>query len=266
MQPGPVARGAGTGTPRRRSTLKCRWTRQNVQGSIPAMIERSGDLAAVQNLLRRYPAVGIVGARQVGKTTLARMVAARARGPILTFDLENPDDVAQLAEPMLALKDRRGLVVIDEIQRRPDLFPVLRVLADRPRGPARFLVLGSASPAMLRQTSETLAGRIGYHELRGLALEDVGTGQWVRLWIRGGFPRAFLARSSPASDEWRRDFIRTFLAQYRQGGLLPVWELAGNETTGASPSWPPGSAAPPIATGSCAGPRPGATCSTPRPG
>ena len=175
------------------------------------MIERSGDLAAVQNLLRRYPAVGIVGARQVGKTTLARMVAARARGPILTFDLENPDDVAQLAEPMLALKDRRGLVVIDEIQRRPDLFPVLRVLADRPRGPARFLVLGSASPAMLRQTSETLAGRIGYHELRGLALEDVGTGQWVRLWIRGGFPRAFLARSSPASDEWRRDFIRTFL-------------------------------------------------------
>ncbi|HSB77897.1 MAG TPA: ATP-binding protein [Candidatus Methylomirabilis sp.] len=175
------------------------------------MIERSGDLDVVRTLLRRYPAVGIVGARQVGKTTLARTVAARATGPVYNFDLENPDDLAQLAEPMLALKDRRGLVVIDEVQRRPDLFPVLRVLADRPRSPARFLILGSASPAMLQQTSETLAGRIGYHELRGLALEDVGRGQWMRLWIRGGFPRAYLARSAAASDEWRRNFIRTFL-------------------------------------------------------
>jgi predicted AAA+ superfamily ATPase len=175
------------------------------------MIERKSDLAGVQSLLIRYPAVGIVGARQVGKTTLARMVAARAKGTTTFFDLENPDDLARLAEPMLALKDRRGLIVIDEIQRRPDLFPVLRVLADRPRNPARFLVLGSASPALLQQGSETLAGRIAYHELRGLALEDVGSDHGSRLWIRGGFPRAFLARSAAASDEWRRDFVRSFL-------------------------------------------------------
>jgi predicted AAA+ superfamily ATPase len=175
------------------------------------MIERNRDLAAVQSLLRSYPVVGIVGARQVGKTTLARVVAARAKGPTFTFDLEDPDDLAQLAEPMLALKDRRGLIVIDEIQRRPDLFPILRVLADRPRKPARFLVLGSASPTMLQQTSETLAGRIGYHELRGLSLEDVGRNHWTRLWVRGGFPRAFLAHSAAASGEWRRDFVRTFL-------------------------------------------------------
>lgn len=175
------------------------------------MIERNGDLAAVQSLLRRYPVVGIVGARQVGKTTLARVVAARGKGPTSTFDLENPDDLAQLAEPMLALKERRGLIVIDEIQRRPDLFPILRVLADRPRTPARFLVLGSASPAMLQQTSETLAGRIGYHELRGLSLEDLGSSHWTRLWVRGGFPRAFLAPSAAASGEWRQDFVRTFL-------------------------------------------------------
>jgi hypothetical protein len=139
------------------------------------------------------------------------MVAARAKGTTTFFDLENPDDLARLAEPMLALKDRRGLIVIDEIQRRPDLFPVLRVLADRPRNPARFLVLGSASPALLQQGSETLAGRIAYHELRGLALEDVGSDHGSRLWIRGGFPRAFLARSAAASDEWRRDFVRSFL-------------------------------------------------------
>jgi predicted AAA+ superfamily ATPase len=175
------------------------------------MIERNGDLATVQSLLQRYPVVGIIGARQVGKTTLARVVGARTKSPTSTFDLENPDHLAQLAEPMLALKDRRGLIVIDEIQRRPDLFPILRVLADRPRTPARFLVLGSASPAMLQQTSETLAGRIGYHELRGLSLEDVGSSHWTPLWVRGGFPRAFLARSAGASDGWRRDFVRTFL-------------------------------------------------------
>ncbi len=126
------------------------------------MIERHSDLVAVQSLLRRHPVVGIVGARQVGKTTLARVVAARSKGPTSLFDLENPDDLAQLAEPLLALKDRRGLVAIDEIQRRPDLFPILRVLADRPRTPARFLLLGSASPAMLTQSSETLATRIAY--------------------------------------------------------------------------------------------------------
>lgn len=175
------------------------------------MIERKSDVATAEALLTRYPVVGIVGARQVGKTTLARVVAAQRKAPTVIFDLENPDDLARLAEPMLALKDRRGLIVIDEVQRRPDLFPILRVLADRTPTRARFLVLGSASPALLRQSSETLAGRIAYHELRGLTLEDVGSRSAGRLWIRGGFPRAFLAHSAATSGEWRRDFVRTFL-------------------------------------------------------
>jgi uncharacterized protein len=112
---------------------------------------------------------------------------------------------------MLVLKELKGLVVIDEIQRLPGLFPILRVLADRPRRPARFLVLGSASPELLRQGSETLAGRIVYHELMGLAPDEVGLVNRERLWLRGGFPRSYLARTSAASQEWRAGFIRTFL-------------------------------------------------------
>ena len=112
---------------------------------------------------------------------------------------------------MLALGGLRGLVVLDEIQRRPDLFPVLRVLADRPGSTTRFLVLGSASPILLRQSSESLAGRILYHQLEGLGLEEVGLGERDRLWLRGGFPRSFLAESDEASAEWRRELVRTFL-------------------------------------------------------
>jgi hypothetical protein len=126
------------------------------------------------------------------------------------FDLEDPADVARLADARLALEPARGLVVIDEIQRRPDLFPLLRVLADRARRPARFLVLGSASPDLLRQSSESLAGRVAYHELGGFSLEDVGAGRMDRLWLRGGFPRSFLARTEREADEWRRGFVRTF--------------------------------------------------------
>ena len=131
--------------------------------------------------------------------------------PTHLFDLENPEDQARLAEPMLALKNLKGLVVIDEIQRHPGIFDVLRVLADRPRHPCRFLVLGSAAPALLRQTSETLAGRIAYHQLSGLALDEVGTRNLDRLWRRGGLPASFLARSEPASFEWRRGFVQTFV-------------------------------------------------------
>ena len=152
----------------------------------------------------------ILGARQVGKTTLAHEVARRHE-PVHRFDLEDPSDLARLAEPMLALQPLRGLVVLDEIQRRPDLFPVLRVLADRPGIPARFLILGSASPDLVQQSSESLAGRIAYHELNGFSLDEVGAGALATLWARGGFPRSFLARSDEASAEWRRDFIRTFL-------------------------------------------------------
>lgn len=175
------------------------------------MIDRPREIKTLRGLISRNPVVGIIGARQVGKTTLARSFVAQMRGLAHYFDLENPEDEARLGDPMLALKGLKGIVVIDEIQRIPGLFPVLRVLVDRPRPAARFLVLGSASPELLRQGSETLAGRIIYHELQSLALDEVGVIHQARLWLRGGFPRAYLARTTAASDEWRRGFIRTFL-------------------------------------------------------
>ena len=176
-------------------------------------IQRPRHRADILAALARSPVVALLGARQVGKTTLARDIAQAFAGPVTRFDLEDEDDLARLAEPKLALASLRGLVVIDEIQRRPDLFPVLRVLADRPDMPARFLILGSAQPALLRQTSETLAGRIVFHELEGFDRDEVGAQAMEPLWRRGGFPRAFLAESEEASVAWRRDFIRTFLEQ-----------------------------------------------------
>ena len=175
------------------------------------VIRRTRELATLTGLLSRHPAVGIIGARQVGKTTLARQLATTRRGEVTFFDLENPADLSRLADPQLALGGLTGLVVIDEVQRRPDIFPVLRVLVDRPRNRARFLVLGSASPGLLRQSSESLAGRIVYHELGGLATDEVGPNRAETLWLRGGFPRSFLARSNRASLEWRLGFIKTFL-------------------------------------------------------
>ncbi len=175
------------------------------------MIERLHHLTRIEGLLARHRIVAILGARQVGKTTLARQVLARRRGASALLDLEDPADLARLAEPVLGLGGLRGLVVVDEVQRRPELFPALRVLADRPRSRTRFLLLGSASPALLRQASESLAGRIAYHDLDGLSLDEVGPARLARLWLRGGFPRSFLARTDAASAEWRRDFVRTFL-------------------------------------------------------
>jgi predicted AAA+ superfamily ATPase len=173
-------------------------------------LERPRHLKDVTSLLRRHRVVALLGARQVGKTTLARTIAGRFRGRASFFDLEDPRDLARLTEPMLALGDLRGLVVLDEIQRVPEIFPVLRVLADQPRGP-RFLALGSASPDLLRQASESLAGRIAFHSMGGLALDETGEGALDRLWLRGGFPRSFLARSQAASLEWREAFVATFL-------------------------------------------------------
>ena len=166
---------------------------------------------ALAAALRRSPVVAILGPRQVGKTTLAGVLARARGGPVTRFDLEDPEDLRQLADAKLALGELRGMVMLDEIQRRPELFPVLRVLADRPRAPARFLVLGSASPELLRQSTESLAGRIHYHELTPFRLDETGPAAAERLWLRGGFPRAFLARSDAASAAWRRDFIRTYL-------------------------------------------------------
>ena len=175
------------------------------------MIDRPGHRQRVETLLRQFPVVAILGPRQVGKTTLAGRVVAARRRDVTTFDLENAEDLTLLRDPLLALRPLRGLVVIDEVQRRPELFQTLRVLVDEPRVRHRFLVLGSASPELLRQTSESLAGRIAYHELGGFALEETGAARWERLWRRGGFPRSFLARSDAASERWRRELIRTYL-------------------------------------------------------
>lgn len=175
------------------------------------MIKRKIETAAVRGLFNSHPVVGIIGARQVGKTTLAHQIAAQDKRPHTFFDLENSEDISRLADPMMALKDLKGIIIIDEIQKCPDIFSSIRVLADRPRKPARFIVLGSASPALLKQSSETLAGRIMYHELRGFAIDEVGMGNAEQLWLRGGFPRSFLAPSMKASCDWRRGFIKTFI-------------------------------------------------------
>ena len=174
-------------------------------------IIREHDVSRVRLLLGEFTVVALLGARQVGKTTLARQLAAAYSEPVAWFDLEDPADLARLDDPGLELRPLKGLVVLDEIHRLPDIFQLLRVLADRPGPPARFLVLGSASPELLRQTSESLAGRVAFHELDGFGLNEADDLQ--RLWLRGGFPRSYLARSEPASRRWRDGFIRTLLAR-----------------------------------------------------
>jgi len=174
------------------------------------IIARTEALARVRRLLRDQPAVALLGPRQSGKTTLAQQLLHEAkRGE--RFDLENPRDLQRLEQPLTALEHLRGLIVIDEIQRRPELFPILRVLLDRRPLPARFLILGSASPELLRQTSESLAGRIGFVELPGFTLAEVGAAHLRRRLLRGGFPRAYLARSDDVSFTWREAFIATFV-------------------------------------------------------
>ena len=175
------------------------------------MIPRSRHEAHLRRLLGQFPVVGLVGARQVGKTTLARSLAAREPGRVTFFDLEDPTDEARFADPKLALESLDGLVVIDEVQHSEGLFRLLRVLVDRPSNRARFLVLGSAGPELLRQSSESLAGRIVYHELPPLRVDETGTGSIDRLWIRGGFPLSFLASDEAQSVAWRTAFVRTFL-------------------------------------------------------
>ncbi len=177
------------------------------------MIQRSLQNAILTSL-GQFPAVGIIGSRQVGKTTLARMIAESRPEKAVYLDLERPSDLAKLDDAELYLRSVVGsLVVIDEIQRRPDLFPVLRSLIDEQRRPGRFLILGSASPALLRQSSESLAGRIVYHELKPFDLQEVGASpeNMNRLWNRGGYPESFLAESDAASLKWREAFIQTYL-------------------------------------------------------
>lgn len=197
------------------------------------MLGREDHLKNVRRHLRRQPVVGLLGPRQIGKTTVARAIAAASGQAMTYFDLEDPADLRRLDDEATALVDLRGLVVIDEVQRRPELFPVLRVLADRPRRPASFLVLGSASPHLLRQSSETLAGRVTYQELDGFGLADVGAGSWRKLWLRGGYPRSYLARTDAESMAWRSDLRRTYVEQdlpalgpgYPARTIERVWEM-----------------------------------------
>jgi predicted AAA+ superfamily ATPase len=175
------------------------------------MIRREHHLQSIRRGLEQFPVLALLGPRQVGKTTLARQFAAQWHGPHHHFDLEDPDDLARLSDPSFALRPLTGLVVLDEIQTQPQLFPLLRVLADRPDAPARFLLLGSAAPALLRNTSESLAGRVIFHELGGLDMEEASPAAMDDLWLRGGFPLAFLAPDNVASRSWREAFIRTYL-------------------------------------------------------
>lgn len=173
--------------------------------------------------LARRPVVVLTGPRQCGKTTLARRVVAPDSANY--FDLEDPRTRALFTEPMAALEPLRGLVVIDEVQRAPDLFPLLRVLADRRPRPARFLLLGSASGDLLRQSSESLAGRVEYLRMGGFALDEVGGNHSDKLWRRGGFPESFLASSEARSVRWRRAFIDTFVERD-----LPQWGVRASST------------------------------------
>jgi len=174
------------------------------------MIQRSRALKAVETALEESPVCALLGPRQCGKTTLARQIAEKGKAHF--FDLETGIGRARLEDsPELALSELQGLVVIDEIQRLPGLFATLRPLADRPGCPARFLILGSASPELVKGASESLAGRVSFVDLGGFSLEEVGADSLPVLWQRGGFPRSFLAASDSASERWRQNFIRTFL-------------------------------------------------------
>jgi predicted AAA+ superfamily ATPase len=210
------------------------------------MITRPQELGRIRRALKRSRVVALIGPRQCGKTTLARQIVPPDSPNY--FDLEDPTSLARLAEPMTSLSTLRGVVVIDEVQRRPDLFPVLRVLADRKPLRARFLILGSASPALLRQSSESLAGRAETIPLSGFSLAEAGAKQQNRHWLRGGFPRAFLAHSNADSLAWRRQFIQTFVERdlpqlginIPAQAMLRFWTMAahyhGNIWSAAEPA------------------------------
>jgi len=174
-----------------------------------ASIGRSELEAKVRLALKRNPVAALLGPRQCGKTTLARRIAAERGAEFI--DVESPAGRRRLEQPMSALQPLHGLVVLDEAQLRPEVFPVLRVLADRDPLPARFLLLGSAAPDLVKGVSESLAGRVAFVDMGGFDLGEVGEAEQRKLWLRGGFPRSFLAEDDAASFAWREDFIRTFL-------------------------------------------------------
>ena len=173
------------------------------------MLSRPEYLQRLSVALNRSPIVAILGPRQVGKTTLARLFIQDRQA--VYFDLESQPDIRRLQNPEMALSVLAGIVVIDEIQVMPALFAVLKVLVDRPQNQAKFLILGSASPDIVKNVSQTLAGRVEFIELAGFGLGEVGPTRWEELWVRGGFPRSFLASSDEDSAAWREGFMRTFL-------------------------------------------------------
>jgi len=182
------------------------------------MIQRIKIKQQIQAALRRSRAVALLGPRQCGKTTLAReLVDSKS---INYFDLEDPESIIRLGDPKTVLASLKGTVVIDEVQRRPELFPILRVLLDRKPLPAKFLILGSASPNLLQQSSESLAGRLETIVMSGFGLSEVGIKYTSRLWLRGGFPLSFLAKNDVDSFMWRKSFIQLFLERdLRQQGI-----------------------------------------------
>jgi hypothetical protein len=204
-------------------TMKILLDLQDFLGRIRPMVPRSALLKGLRAALKRSRVVVLAGPRQSGKTTLARELLSD--DSVNYFDLEDPASLARLDEPMTALRPLRGLVVIDEVQLRPDLFPVLRVLTDRKSGPARFLILGSASGDLLRQTSESLAGRMEQVQIRGFTLNELGAHSEATLWRRGGFPLSYLARNEIDSLAWRKSFIRTLLERD-----LPQWGVRVSAT------------------------------------
>jgi hypothetical protein len=195
------------------------------------MIERGSLLSSIKTALGRSRIVALTGPRQSGKTTLARQFVRP--DSVNYFDLEDPVSLARLEQPMTALQDLRDLIVIDEIQRKPDLFPILRVLADREGLPARFLILGSASPELIRSSSESLAGRMETISISGFSLAEVGVDAMQRHWLRGGFPLSFLAENDSDSFAWRKNFVQTFLerdlprwgVQIPAANLLRFWTM-----------------------------------------
>ncbi len=173
------------------------------------MIDRPHYISRIETALRHNPVVAMLGPRQCGKTTLSRVISRQRKCEY--FDLEDPVDLSRLSSPLLALGDLSGLIIIDEVQRKPDLFEILRVLVDRPQTEAKFLLLGSASPHLVRGVSESLAGRLAFVDMSGFDVREVGLENFSILWSRGSFPRSYLAPSDKTSYRWRNDFIKTFL-------------------------------------------------------
>jgi predicted AAA+ superfamily ATPase len=189
--------------------MKIRIDIPNFHGKIHSMIDRPFYLKQLSTAVQRSPVTALLGARQVGKTTLAHMFGQNQKA--VYFDLESQPDIQRLQNPELVLGSLEGVVVLDEIQRMPELFNVLRVLVDRQDDQARFLILGSASPDIVKNVSETLAGRVEFVELSGFDLQETDADSIDKLWLRGGFPRSYLAKSDEDSMAWREGFITTFL-------------------------------------------------------